>query len=43
MLLLNRKDEAQPYFAKAYKVLSEDEFLVENESERLDRLKKLGG
>lgn len=43
LLLLNRKDEARPYFAKAYKVLSEDGFLVENESERLDRLKKLGG
>jgi tetratricopeptide (TPR) repeat protein len=43
LLLLNRKDEAQPYFAKAYKVLSEDGFLVENEAERLNRLKKLGG
>jgi tetratricopeptide (TPR) repeat protein len=42
LLLLNRKDEARPYFAKAYKVLSEDGYLVENESERLDRLKKLG-
>jgi tetratricopeptide (TPR) repeat protein len=43
LLLLNRTEEARPYLAKAYKVLSEDGFLVENESERLDRLKKLGG
>jgi tetratricopeptide (TPR) repeat protein len=43
LLLLNRTEEAQPYLAKAYKVLSEDGFLVEHELERLDRLKKLGG
>jgi tetratricopeptide (TPR) repeat protein len=43
LLLLNRTEEARPYLARAYKVLSEDGFLVENESNRLDRLKKLGG
>jgi tetratricopeptide (TPR) repeat protein len=42
LFLLNRKDEAKPYFAKAYEELSQDEYLVENESERLNRLKELG-
>jgi tetratricopeptide (TPR) repeat protein len=41
LLLLNRADEARPYFTKAYEVLSQDQFLVESEAERLDRLKKL--
>jgi tetratricopeptide (TPR) repeat protein len=42
LLLLNRKDESKPYFAKAYEELSQDGFLVDNEPERLERLKKLG-
>lgn len=42
LLLLNRKDEAKPYFAKAYEELSQDGFLVDNEPERLKRLKELG-
>lgn len=42
LLLLNRKDEARPYFAKAYEVLSQDEWLAEQESDRLTRLKDLG-
>lgn len=42
LLLLNRKDEAKPYFAKAYAELSQDEFLVDNEPERLKRLKEFG-
>jgi tetratricopeptide (TPR) repeat protein len=41
LLLLNRADEARPYFAKAYEALSQDQFLVKSEAERLDRLKKL--
>lgn len=41
LILLNRKDEAKPYFAKAYAELSQDGFLVDNEPERLNRLKKL--
>lgn len=41
LLLLNRKDESKPYFAKAYEELSKDGFLVDNESERLKRLKEL--
>ena len=42
LLKLKREDEARPYFAKAYEVLSQDEFLVEQEPERLARLKELG-
>ena len=43
LLLLDRKEEARPYFAKAYEALSQDQFLMANEAERLERLKKLGG
>ncbi len=39
LLALNRKEEARPYFAKAYEVLSQDEFLVEQEPDRIARLK----
>ena len=42
LLALKRKNEARPHFAKAYEVLSQDEWLVEQESERLARLKQLG-
>ena len=42
LFMLNRKDEARPYYAKAYEVLSQDEWLAEKESGRLMRLKKLG-
>ncbi|MBL8098791.1 MAG: hypothetical protein JNK81_06390 [Anaerolineales bacterium] len=42
LFLLNRKDEAKPYFTKAYAELSQDGFLVDNEPERLKRLKQLG-
>jgi tetratricopeptide (TPR) repeat protein len=41
-LALKRKDEARPYFAKAYEVLSQDPWLAEREPERLARLKQLG-
>src|SRR6185503_1528392 len=41
LLALNRKEEARPYFAKAYEVLSQDEWLAEQESGRLLRLKEL--
>lgn len=39
---LGRKDEAAPYFAKAYELLSNDGWLKQNESQRLERMKKLG-
>ncbi|MFC1849816.1 tetratricopeptide repeat protein [candidate division CSSED10-310 bacterium] len=39
---LDKKEAAQNYFAKAYKLLSKDQWLVRDEPERLERLKKLG-
>ena len=41
LLLLNRHEEARPYFAKAYKTLSQDGWLREQEAARLARLKEL--
>lgn len=43
LLILMRLDEARPYFAKAYELLSQDAWLQANEAERLERLKKMGG
>jgi tetratricopeptide (TPR) repeat protein len=42
LLLLDREDEARPYFRLAYDFLSQDEWLVANEPDRLKRLKELG-
>lgn len=42
LLSLDRPDEARTYFMRAYQELSKDDWLRENESERLDRLKRLG-
>ena len=39
LLALNRVDEARPYFARAYELLSKDAWLAEQEPERLERLK----
>jgi tetratricopeptide (TPR) repeat protein len=39
---LGRPDEATPYFAKAYTLLSTDPWLVRDEPERLARLRDLG-
>jgi len=41
LLLLNRAEEARPYFAKAYEILSQDEWLKDKEPARLARLKEL--
>ena len=41
LLLLKRESEAKPYFAKAYELLSQDEWMMENEAERMKRLKEL--
>jgi tetratricopeptide (TPR) repeat protein len=38
-----RKDEARPWFAKAYTELVSDPYVRNNEVERLKRLKELGG
>lgn len=42
LLLLHREAEARPHFARAYALLSKDEWLVANEAARLERLKALG-
>lgn len=42
LLELGKGDEAKPYFAKAYELLSKERWLASNEKERLERLKKLG-
>ena len=42
LALLGQPKAARPYFAKAYEELSKDAWLVENEGERLGRLRELG-
>lgn len=42
LLVLNRPEEASPYFSKAYALLSQDAWLPEQEPDRLARLKELG-
>jgi tetratricopeptide (TPR) repeat protein len=42
LLALNRPEEARPYFAKAYEILIQDTGVVEQEPDRLTRLKLLG-
>jgi tetratricopeptide (TPR) repeat protein len=42
LLALGREDEARPYFAHAYEVLSADAWLADNEPDRLARLSMLG-
>lgn len=42
LLSLDRQDDARPHFGRAYMALSEDGWLVDNEPDRLDRLKRLG-
>jgi tetratricopeptide (TPR) repeat protein len=41
LLALGRGEEAPPYFGKAYERLSQDPWLKEHESERLERLRRL--
>lgn len=41
LLLLNRAEEARPYFARAYEILSQDEWMKDQEPARLARLKEL--
>lgn len=43
LLRLGREEEARPWFARAWELLSEDEWLAAEEPERLARLKALGG
>lgn len=42
LLLKGQAEQARPHFTTAYEILSQDPWLVENETERLARLKKLG-
>ena len=42
LLLMDQKDDAAPQFKKAYEMLSQDPWMVENESERLERMRFLG-
>ena len=43
LLAQGRAEEARPHFAAAYEGLSEDPWLVRHESDRLERLRELGG
>ncbi|MGA2229888.1 MAG: hypothetical protein ABSH22_03090 [Tepidisphaeraceae bacterium] len=42
-MCLNRAEEAGPFFARAYEVLSKDPWLSRDERARLQRIKELGG
>lgn len=41
LLALGRTEEARPYFARAFEILSKDEWLTSTEPERVERLRKL--
>lgn len=41
LLASKRRNEARPYFAQAYELLSKDEWLVTSEPKRVERLKQL--
>lgn len=43
LTLQGKTEEAGPYFMKAWEILSQDIWLKQNEGERLERLKTLGG
>jgi tetratricopeptide (TPR) repeat protein len=42
LLVLGRAAESRPYFVQAYAILSQDIWLVAQEKERVERLKRLG-
>lgn len=42
LLEMGRAADARPYFAEAYRMLSQDAFMAANEAPRLERLQKLG-
>jgi tetratricopeptide (TPR) repeat protein len=41
LLATGKSEEARSYFARAYEVLSKDEWLAANEPKRLERIKRL--
>ena len=43
LLLLGRNNEAKPHFARAWELLRNDPWLKQDEPQRLERLKQLGG
>jgi tetratricopeptide (TPR) repeat protein len=43
LLLKGRPDEAKDYFRHAYEVLSKDQWLMQNEPQRVERLRQLAG
>ncbi len=43
LMALGREDAAATYFSRAHELLSEDDWMVDNESERLERLRTLSG
>jgi len=43
LVLLGRNNEAKPYFARAWELLHDDPWLKQDEPQRLERLKQLGG
>jgi tetratricopeptide (TPR) repeat protein len=42
LLAQSKKPESKEYFKKAYEILSKDEWMMENEKDRMDRMKELG-
>jgi tetratricopeptide (TPR) repeat protein len=43
LLLSQKEDEAAPHFAEAFNLLSQDQWLVSDEPDRLERMKTLAG
>jgi hypothetical protein len=41
LLATDKRDEARPFFERAYELLSKDKWLVANEPQRLQRLNEL--
>jgi hypothetical protein len=42
LLAKGHLEQAQPFFASAYGILSQDDWLLRNEASRIERLKMLG-
>jgi len=40
-LLKNETDKSKEYFSKAYEILSKDDWMMKNETSRIDRMFKL--
>ncbi|KAA3636866.1 MAG: hypothetical protein DWP97_01920 [Calditrichaeota bacterium] len=42
-LIKGQPENSQPYFKQAYEILSKDSWMMKNEAERMERIKKLSG